>query len=68
VEAKFSTRNHFSGKVTQLQMSAVNSEVTLEIPGGGAIVAIITNESAARLDLQPDRLNSPQAQARHAGL
>lgn len=50
--ARLSTRNRLFGKVTQLQTGAVNSEVTLEIPGGGAIVAIITNASAASLGLQ----------------
>lgn len=50
--ARLSTRNHLSGKVAQLQTGAVNSEVTLEIPGGGVIVAIITNASATSLGLQ----------------
>ncbi len=50
--ARLSTRNRLSGTVSRLQTGAVNSEVVIDIPGGGAIVSIITNESAANLGLK----------------
>lgn len=50
--ARLSTRNRLSGTVSHLQTGAVNSEVVIGIPGGGAIVSIITNESAANLGLK----------------
>ncbi len=49
--AKFSARNHLSGKVSRLQEGAVNTEVVIELPGGSAIAAVITNESARNLNL-----------------
>jgi len=48
---KLSARNVLKGKVTQIKPGAVNSEVTLELPGGTQVVAIITKESAENLDL-----------------
>lgn len=49
--AKFSARNHLSGKISRLQEGAVNTEVVIELPGGSAIAAVITNESARNLNL-----------------
>jgi molybdate transport system regulatory protein len=49
--AKFSARNHLAGTVARLQPGAVNTEVVLDLPGGGSIAAIITNESCAGLAL-----------------
>lgn len=49
--SKLSARNRLAGSVSRVQPGAVNTEVVLDLPGGGAIVAIITNESAARLGL-----------------
>ncbi|HMM54664.1 MAG TPA: TOBE domain-containing protein [Candidatus Desulfobacillus sp.] len=51
--AKLSARNRLAGTVTRLQAGAVNSEVVIGLPGGGAIAAIITNESAGKLGLKP---------------
>ncbi|NMM38408.1 MAG: TOBE domain-containing protein [Glaciimonas sp.] len=50
-DAKFSARNNMSGTVSRLQPGAVNTEVVIELPGGGAIAAIITNESCNTLGL-----------------
>ena len=50
-DAKFSARNRLNGKVSRLQPGAVNAEVTIELPGGGAIAAIVTHESCKTLGL-----------------
>jgi molybdopterin-binding protein len=42
----------FRGKVVQIVKGAVNSEVTLELPGGAQIVSIITNTSVKSLKLK----------------
>ncbi|OYO32546.1 TOBE domain-containing protein [Janthinobacterium sp. PC23-8] len=49
--ARFSARNELAGKVTRVQKGAVNTEVVLELPGGGTIAAMITNQSCAEMGL-----------------
>ena len=49
---KLSARNVLKGKVVKLIKGAVNSEVTLELPGGVQIVSVITNTSVAGLKLK----------------
>jgi molybdopterin-binding protein len=39
------------GKVKRVNHGAVNSEITVELPGGGEIVSIITKTSAEDLGL-----------------
>ena len=48
---KISARNTLKGKVKQIEQGAVNTEVTIELPGGMEIVSIITKKSAADLGL-----------------
>lgn len=48
---KLSARNVLKGKVVRVTPGAVNSEVTLELPGGAQVVSIITKESAEKLGL-----------------
>jgi molybdopterin-binding protein len=48
---KISARNTLKGKVKQIEQGAVNSEVTIELPGGIEIVSIITKKSVASLGL-----------------
>ena len=50
-DAKFSARNRIRGRISRLQVGAVNSEVVIELPAGGAIAAVITNESCHALAL-----------------
>ena len=45
-------RNQLAGKVTRVTPGAVNSEVVLELPGGGNVAAIVTNVSAKTLGLK----------------
>ncbi|NGZ84017.1 TOBE domain-containing protein [Duganella aceris] len=49
--AKFSARNSLAGKITRVQVGAVNTEVSIELPGGGTIAAIVTRESGDNLAL-----------------
>jgi len=52
--AKVSARNQLHGTVRAVAPGAVNSEVTLELDGGGAqIVAIVTEASVKALGLAP---------------
>ncbi|RKU03497.1 molybdenum-dependent transcriptional regulator [Burkholderia sp. Nafp2/4-1b] len=50
---KTSARNQWFGKVESIVRGTVNDEVTLVLPGGQAIVAVLTHESADALELQP---------------
>ncbi len=52
---KLSARNILKGKVTKIVPGAVNTEVTLEMPGGAQVVSIITKESAQNLGLAPGK-------------
>jgi molybdate transport system regulatory protein len=56
--AKLSTRNRLAGKVSRVQPGAVNTEVVIELPGGGAIASIITHESAKALALETGKIAS----------
>jgi molybdopterin-binding protein len=48
-----SARNALKGKIKNVSHGAVNTEVTIELPGGTEIVSIITKSSAERLKLAP---------------
>jgi molybdopterin-binding protein len=49
---KLSARNILKGKVLKIVHGAVNSEVTLELPGKIQVVSIITNGSVESLGLK----------------
>ena len=49
---KISARNILKGKVKKIVAGAVNSEVIVELPGGEAIVSVITKESVKTLGLK----------------
>jgi molybdopterin-binding protein len=49
---KLSARNLIKGKVKKIEEGAVNSVVTLEIPGGTELVSVITISSVKRLGLE----------------
>jgi len=53
--ARFSARNRLEGTVSRLTPGAVNTEVVLDLAGGGSIAAIITNASARALELAEGR-------------
>lgn len=51
-EARLSARNQLGGTVSRLVPGAVNTEVVIDLAGGGSVAAIITNESAQALALR----------------
>ena len=48
---QISARNTLKGHVKRIAPGAVNTEVTVELPGGAEVVSIITKASAERLRL-----------------
>ena len=48
---KISARNVLKGKVKEVKPGVVNTEVTVELPGGIKVVSVITKESAEKLGL-----------------
>ena len=50
---QISARNTLKGRVKHIAPGAVNTEVTVELPGGAEVVYIITKSSAERLHLAP---------------
>lgn len=49
--ARFSARNLLTGTISRIQPGAVNTEVVIELPGGGTVAAIVTNDSSQSLGL-----------------
>lgn len=50
-QAKLSARNQLSGKISRIQTGAVNTEIVIEMSGGGSLAATVTNESCDNLAL-----------------
>ncbi|MDR2261409.1 MAG: TOBE domain-containing protein [Azoarcus sp.] len=50
---RLSARNCLAGTIKSVQSGAVNAEVTLALPGGTEISAIVTRESVNELGLKP---------------
>lgn len=50
--AKLSARNMFVGTVTRIIEGPVNTEVNIEIGGGNTVSAVITHDSAVKLELK----------------
>lgn len=48
-DVRLSARNQLQGTLSRVLPGAVNTEVVLELPGGGTVAAVITNESASAL-------------------
>ncbi|HET7314505.1 TOBE domain-containing protein [Salinisphaera sp.] len=52
--ARLSTRNRLVGTVEAITRDDVASEITLRLPGGATLAAVITRKSAVALDLSED--------------
>ena len=50
-DVRLSARNQLAGSVARVVPGAVNTEVVIDLPGGGSVAAVITNESAKTLGL-----------------
>ena len=50
-DVRLSARNRLAGTVNRIVPGAINTEVVLQLPGGGTVAAVITNESAKSLGL-----------------
>ena len=50
-DVRLSARNQLAGTVTRVVPGAVNTEVVLELPRGGSVAAVITNQSVKALGL-----------------
>lgn len=46
-----SSRNHLWGTISRIHLGSVNDEITLTLPGGRHVIAIITHESVERMGL-----------------
>lgn len=49
---RLSARNQLRGVVASISPGAINTEIVLDIEGGGSIAAIVTNTSSEHLDLK----------------
>jgi len=52
---KFSARNQLNGTVKEITKGGVNSEVSLSLPGGSVVHAVVTNEAVTELGLAPGK-------------
>jgi molybdopterin-binding protein len=48
---RLSARNVFKGKVKQISVGVVNTEVVVELPGGLEVVAVVTKTAVESLGL-----------------
>ena len=52
-ETRTTARNHLWGRIDRIQRDEVNAEVTLVLPGGKSVCAVVPDESIERLGLVP---------------
>lgn len=52
---RFSARNRLRGVISALVKGAISSEVSLRLPSGSEVHAVVTNEAVAELGLAPGR-------------
>jgi molybdate transport system regulatory protein len=49
--ARYSARNRLAGAIARVEPGAVNTEVVIELAGGGSVAAIVTRESSETMGL-----------------
>jgi molybdate transport system regulatory protein len=49
--ARYSARNRLAGTIARVEGGAVNTEVVIDLPGGGSVAAIVTRESSESMGL-----------------
>jgi molybdate transport system regulatory protein len=54
-DVRLSARNQLAGTVARVVKGAINTEVVLDLPGGGTVAAVVTNVSAVALGLKKGR-------------
>ncbi len=65
---KFSARNQLAGTVSKIQKGAVNTEVSLALPGGTTVFAVVTNEAVMEMGLKEGSAASALIKASHVVL
>lgn len=50
-EVRTTARNHLWGEITRIHEGPVNAEVSLSLPGGRSVCAVVTHDSVERLGL-----------------
>jgi len=65
---KFSARNQLTGTVSKVQKGAVNSEVSIALPGGTMVFAVVTNEAVMEMNLKEGSAASALIKASHVVL
>lgn len=53
LQIRFSARNQLAGVVEAVDHGAVNCEVSLRLPGGSVVQAVLTREAVLELGLKP---------------
>jgi molybdate transport system regulatory protein len=48
---RYSARNRLAGAIARVEAGAVNTEVVIELAGGGSVAAIVTRESSETMGL-----------------
>ncbi len=64
----FSARNRLAGKVSMIQKGAINSGVSIALPGGATIHAVITNDAVDDLALSVGQPATALIKASHVVL
>lgn len=64
-DIRFSARNQLHGVVSAVNKGAVNSEVSLRLPGGSEVHAVVTNDAVSELALAVGKPASALIKASH---
>ncbi|MBC9073083.1 MAG: TOBE domain-containing protein [Thauera sp.] len=65
---KLSARNNLAGTISAVAVGAVNAEVTIALPGGTEVMAVITRDAVNELGLKPGVAATAVIKASHVVL